>query len=97
MNDPDVLEALRSVNDPELGINIVDLGLVYRAERGPGGIEVALTLSSPSCPLGEVMLQDVRDALSAHFGGQIPVQAALVWEPPWSPERMSADAKRRFG
>jgi len=57
VNSSDVLETLKGVNDPELGMNIVDLGLVYRAELGPDGIEVALTLSTPSCPLGEMIVE----------------------------------------
>lgn len=97
MNDRDVLEALKSVNDPEIGINIVDLGLVYRAERGPRGIEVALTLSTPSCPLGDMLIEDAREALRARFPDAAAFHVELVWDPPWTPDRMSDDARRQLG
>jgi metal-sulfur cluster biosynthetic enzyme len=95
MNDPDVLQALRAVIDPEIGINIVDLGLVYRAARNPDGIDVALTLSTPSCPLGDLLLADAREALHARFADAPAIRVELVWEPVWTPDRMS-DAARRL-
>jgi metal-sulfur cluster biosynthetic enzyme len=97
MDDTDVLQALRTVNDPEIGINIVDLGLVYRAERGPEGIAVALTLSTPTCPLSEMMLEEAQEALRARFPQAHSINVELVWDPPWSPERMSEAARRRLG
>ncbi len=97
MNNPDVLEALKGVNDPELGVNIVDLGLVYRAEHGPEGIEVALTLSTPSCPLGEMIIEEVREALENRFAHLPSIQVDLVWDPPWTPDRMSDAARRILG
>ena len=95
MDDPDVLHALRGVIDPEIGINIVDLGLVYRALRNPDGIDVALTLSTPSCPLGDLLLADARVALRARFADAPSIRVELVWEPMWTPDRMS-DAARRL-
>jgi metal-sulfur cluster biosynthetic enzyme len=93
MNDPDVLAALTGVNDPELGIGIVDLGLVYRAERKPDAIEVALTLSTPSCPLSELIVEQAEEALRARFADISRVHVELVWDPPWTPERMSETAR----
>lgn len=93
----DVLEALKGVADPEIGVNIVDLGLVYRAEHGPEGIEVALTLSTPSCPLSEMIVEEVREALHARFAGAPAIKVELVWDPPWTPERMSEAARRLLG
>ena len=61
MSNPKVLAALKGVTDPEIGVNIVDLGLVYRAEHGPEGIEVTLTLSTRSCPLSEMIVEEVRE------------------------------------
>jgi metal-sulfur cluster biosynthetic enzyme len=95
MDDPDVLQALRAVIDPEIGINIVDLGLVYLAARNPDGIDVALTLSTPSCPLGDLLLADAREALRAQFADAPAIRVELVWEPMWTPDRMS-DAARRL-
>lgn len=93
----DVLEALKGVADPEIGVDIVDLGLVYRAEHGPEGIEVALTLSTPSCPLSEMIVEEVREALHARFAGAPTIKVELVWDPPWTPERMSEAARRLLG
>lgn len=94
MDDPDVLQALRTVIDPEIGINVVDLGLVYRAARGADGIDVALTLSTPSCPLGDLLIADAREALRARFADAAAIRVELVWEPPWTPDRMSEAARR---
>lgn len=96
MNDPVVLQALKNVNDPEIGMNIVDLGLVYRAERTPNGIEVALTLSTPSCPLSEMLIEEVQGALQARFADAPVIRVELVWDPPWTPERMSETARRQL-
>ena len=93
MNNPDVLEALKGVTDPEIGVNIVDLGLVYRAERRPTGIEVALTLSTPSCPLSEVIVEEVREVLRANFADAPAITVELVWDPPWTRDRMSEAAR----
>jgi metal-sulfur cluster biosynthetic enzyme len=95
--DEDILEALRSINDPELGINIVDLGLVYRAERAAERIDVAITLTSPSCPLGELIVEEARCALEQRFPDGPPVRVHLVWEPPWTRARMSDAARQLIG
>jgi metal-sulfur cluster biosynthetic enzyme len=97
MSDDDVLQALRGVNDPEIGFNIVDLGLVYRAEHGPDGIEVALSLTTPSCPLGEMLVDEAREVLHRRFPDAPSVHVELVWDPPWSPDRMSEAARRQLG
>jgi metal-sulfur cluster biosynthetic enzyme len=95
MDDQDVLQVLRGVNDPEIGVNIVDLGLVYRAQRTAEGVDVALTLSTPSCPLSELLLEEARETLQTRFADASSVSVELVWDPPWTPERMS-DAARRL-
>src|SRR5215813_5817542 len=92
--DHDLLEALKGVNDPELGINIVDMGLVYRAVRTPAGIEVAFTLTTPSCPLGELLAEETREVLRRQFADAPSIQVELVWDPPWSPDRMSEAARQ---
>lgn len=97
MNDNDLLAALKTVNDPELGMNIVDLGLVYRAERKPEGIEVELTLSTPSCPMSEMLVEEAREALRAQFADVPSIIVELVWDPPWTPDRMSEAARQQFG
>ena len=93
----DVLQALRTVKDPELGISIVDLGLVCRAEHGPDGITVALTPSTPTCPLSELIVAEARETLRARFPDAGAIAVELVLDPPWSPDRMSAEARRLLG
>lgn len=97
MDDPDVLRVLKGVIDPEIGLNIVDLGLVYRAEFGAQGIEVALTMSTPSCPMSEMIIEEVRELLQANFADALTVNVELVWDPPWTPDRMSEVARRLLG
>jgi metal-sulfur cluster biosynthetic enzyme len=97
VNDADVMQALKGVNDPEIGINIVDLGLVYRAERKPEGIEVALTVTTPSCPLGDMLVEEAREVLHSRFPDVPSVHVELVRSPPWSPDRMSEAARRQLG
>ncbi|MCZ7657015.1 MAG: metal-sulfur cluster assembly factor [Xanthobacteraceae bacterium] len=96
-DDLEVLEALRPIVDPEVGISIVDLGLVYRAERVSGRIDVAITLTTRACPLGEMILEEVRAALATCFPDVGEIRVDLVWEPPWTPDRMSPDALSRLG
>ncbi len=92
-----IRDALRKVIDPEAGMNVVDLGLVYGVRVNPSGIEVDLTMTSPACPMGEMIVREAREALAAlaEAGGAITVN--LVWDPPWSADRMSEAAKRHFG
>jgi len=94
MNDPRVLAALKGVIDPEVGINIVDLGLVYRAEYGPQGIQVALTLSTPACPLSEMVVEEAREVLQANFAEAAAIRVELIWDPRWTPDRMSEAARQ---
>jgi metal-sulfur cluster biosynthetic enzyme len=94
VNDPDVLQALRGVNDPEIGMSIVELGLVYRAGRTHEGVDVALTLSTPSCPLSEMLIEEARDALQTRFPDVPAIRVELVWDPPWTPDRMSEAARQ---
>ena len=93
----DVVEGLKNVYDPEIGINIVDLGLVYDADIGDNGdVLVTMTLTSLGCPLGPVIMQEVNNALKDLPNiGETDVK--LVWTPPWSPENMSEDAKDELG
>jgi metal-sulfur cluster biosynthetic enzyme len=90
--DPEVLEVLRGIVDPEIGINVVDLGLVYRAERMADAIDVAMTMTARSCPLGEMIVEEARAALSRHFPA-LSIAASLVWDPPWTPEMMTTQGR----
>lgn len=95
--DDDVLLTLKDVIDPELGVNIVDLGLVYRAAWTADGIEVALTMTTPSCPLGEMLVDEAERALRSRFPEASAICVNLVWDPPWSPDRMSDEGRRKLG
>jgi len=97
MSNDDILAALKAVVDPELGINIVDLGLVYRADRIADAIEVTMTMTTPSCPLGEMLLEEVRAVLHERFPQAADVSVELVWDPPWSSELMSLAARQQLG
>jgi metal-sulfur cluster biosynthetic enzyme len=91
-----VHSALSRVEDPELGRDIVSLGLVYAVERNGDHVPVMHTLTSMGCPLGPVIERDIADALASVEGvGSVDVQ--LVSEPPWSPEKMSDDARFLLG
>jgi metal-sulfur cluster biosynthetic enzyme len=91
------LDALRGVDDPELGVNIVDLGLIYGIEAGDGRLGVRLTMTTPSCPLGDHLTGESELALRRAFPEIGRVEVDLVWDPPWRPERMTAAAKRQLG
>ena len=98
MPDTDeVLAALRDVIDPEIGIDVVDLGLVYETVRRDDHVHVAMTMTSPACPLGESLTEDVKAAIRRHVPGVTSVSVDLVWEPPWQPSMMSARARERLG
>jgi metal-sulfur cluster biosynthetic enzyme len=91
-----VYEALKAVEDPEMEVNIVDLGLVTALEAGPETIRVDFTLTFPGCPAGELIRRDIITVLFATFG-IANVEANLVWEPRWSPARMSEEARLTLG
>jgi metal-sulfur cluster biosynthetic enzyme len=87
-----VLDVLKGVLDPELGINIVDLGLVYRVEIEDGVVVIDYTLTTMGCPIGPLIEQQMQ-ALVSPLGGVRGVQPQMVIRPPWSPEMMSEEAK----
>jgi metal-sulfur cluster biosynthetic enzyme len=91
----EVLEILRGVEDPELGLNIVDLGLVYRVETDAGRIEVDFTLTYPGCPVGPIIREEMAVQLRKAFG--VEPKLATVWSPPWGPERMSEEVRVALG
>jgi metal-sulfur cluster biosynthetic enzyme len=95
--EDDVREALRNeVYDPELGLNIVDLGLVYDVTLTDNKADVTMTLTSPGCPLGPELVTDIRRALS-RFDDIDDVDIHIVWSPPWHPSMMSEEAKDELG
>jgi metal-sulfur cluster biosynthetic enzyme len=95
--DEAVWDALRTVNDPEVGMNVVDLGLVYGVAVEGADVRVALTMTSPACPLGDVIVENAAAAIRAAAPEARTVDIALVWDPPWTPDRMSDAARAKFG
>lgn len=89
-------EALRSVIDPELGVNIVDLGLVYGLQRDGDVVRLQVTMTTPACPLTGVIEDDIDAALKA-LEGVAQVELEWVWEPPWDPSMMSGSARALLG
>ncbi|HVA85159.1 MAG TPA: metal-sulfur cluster assembly factor [Candidatus Saccharimonadales bacterium] len=92
----ELVERLRAVIDPELGVNIVDLGLVYGAEMVNGVAQILMTTTTPACPIGSYLSDEIQAAL---FGldGVLNVEVELTHDPPWSPDRMSDEAKVQLG
>jgi FeS assembly SUF system protein len=88
-----VIEALRTVHDPEIPVNIYELGLVYELRLGEqGNVAIDMTLTAPACPVAGAMPQQVADTVAA-VPGVAEVEVNLVWEPPWTKDRMSEEAK----
>ncbi len=92
-----VCDALMQVIDPEAGENIVDLGLIYGIEVEENAVTVLLTMTSAACPMGEMLLDDINATLTKLLSDDMSIEINLVWEPPWNPDMMSAEAKQRLG
>ncbi|MDX6449206.1 MAG: hypothetical protein QOD08_1669 [Gaiellaceae bacterium] len=92
----EVFEALRQVEDPELGMDIVDLGLLYDAEIEGSKVKVIHSLTSMGCPAGPMIQDDIRSVV-ASLPDVEDVEIELTWDPPWTPDRMSEDAKFILG
>lgn len=92
-----IIDALRRVYDPELPVNIYDLGLIYRIEISPrGDVAIDMTLTAPACPVAGMMPIMVKDAVASVEGvGAVVVE--LVWDPPWSMANMSDEARLELG
>jgi metal-sulfur cluster biosynthetic enzyme len=96
-----VREALKQVVDPELFVNIVDLGLIYTvtvtdAEEGKSNVSIEMTMTSPACPAGPQLIQNSKDAIGRIEGvGQVEVKLVMI--PPWTPDRMTEDARDQLG
>lgn len=91
-----VLDALRGVDDPELGINIVDLGLVYDVHIEGDAVHVTYTLTTMGCPIGPMIEQQIKQVIEP-IEGIDRVEAEMVLTPPWTPDKMSEEAKAALG
>jgi metal-sulfur cluster biosynthetic enzyme len=91
-----LLSALRTVKDPELNVNVVDLGLVYSVQTRDDQVDVEMTLTSPACPVGPEILRNAVTALEK-VDGISKANVKLVMSPPWSPDKMSDNARDELG
>jgi metal-sulfur cluster biosynthetic enzyme len=96
-DDDAVREALRQVEDPEAGMNIVDLGLVYAVEAGAGVVKVDLTMTTAACPMADMIVDGARNAINAIVPAGTTIDVRLVWDPPWTPDKMTGIAREHFG
>jgi FeS assembly SUF system protein len=95
--ETNVIAALRTIYDPEIPVNIYDLGLVYGLDVDAAGkVDIRMTLTAPACPVAETFPGTVEQRLY-EVPGVTEVRVELVWEPPWSPDRLSEDAKLSLG
>lgn len=88
---------LRQVIDPEVGMDIVALGLIYRIEVTADRLLIEMTMTSPACPMGEMILDDIDDTLAKTLPNTMQPDVRLVWEPAWHPSMMDEEAKQHFG
>ncbi|MDZ4688831.1 MAG: iron-sulfur cluster assembly protein [Planctomycetaceae bacterium] len=96
LEDTEIIEALRQVIDPELMINIVDLGLIYAINHGDTKVQIDMTLTSPACPAGPQLVQQSKMVLE-RIPGVTEAQIKLVMSPPWTPDRMTDEARDQLG
>lgn len=96
LNEDSVMEALRTVFDPELGLNVVDLGLIYGIEINGDQVKVTMTLTTQGCPMHDAMVSWVKEALEG-LEGVNDSDVEIVWSPPWTPERMTPAAREELG
>jgi metal-sulfur cluster biosynthetic enzyme len=92
-----IRDALRFVTDPEVGLNVIDLGLVYSIEVSAERIGVRMTMTTPACPVADTLVESVREAVRAAAPKTADIEIELVWDPPWNPEMMSEIARAHFG
>jgi metal-sulfur cluster biosynthetic enzyme len=96
LSPDDVQDALANVIDPELGLDFVELGLIYGVELEGGNVHVTFTLTSPGCPIGPQVAEQIDEFVS-ELDGVASVTSEMTFTPPWTPDRMSEDAKFALG
>ncbi|WP_264774427.1 metal-sulfur cluster assembly factor [Deinococcus aetherius] len=95
-SEAQVLEALKVVKDPEIPVNVVDLGLIYGVDIGEGGVvDITMTLTSVGCPVQDLIRADAEMAVG-RLDGVSEVNVEFVWTPPWGPDKMTEDGKRQM-
>ena len=97
LDEERIRDILRQVIDPEVGKNIVALGLVYRIDIAADHLVIEMTMTSPACPMGEMILEDVHAVLAKALPDTLQPDVRLVWEPPWNPSMMDEATRQDFG
>ncbi len=92
-----VRDLLRQVIDPEVGMNIVDLGLIYGIKCAHEQLRITMTMTTPACPMADMIIDDIKVVLAMALSENVRIDVDLVWEPAWNREMMSAEARRHFG
>jgi metal-sulfur cluster biosynthetic enzyme len=93
----EVVEILRQIVDPETGLNVVETGLIYGIDTRDGRVKVAMTMTTPACPVTGYLTGEIEAALWERLPEAQAIQVELVWDPPWDPMMMSEDARNRLG
>jgi metal-sulfur cluster biosynthetic enzyme len=96
-DDDAVREALRQVDDPEAGMDIVELGLVYAIDVSADAVLIDITMTTAACPMADMIMDQARDAVAAIVPLGMRVDVRLVWDPPWTPDKMTGIAREHFG
>jgi len=96
-DDEAVREALRQVDDPEAGMNIVELGLVYGVDVSEDAVRVDMTMTTAACPMTDMITEQARNVIAAIVPEGTVVDIRVVWDPPWTPDKMTGIAKEHFG
>ena len=96
-DEDELRDALRNVDDPEVGMNIVDLGLVYDIDVDDNGVRIDITMTTAACPMADMICAQARSAVEGLVPSGLPVEVRLVWDPPWTPDKMSGFAREHFG
>ena len=91
-----VLERLRAIIDPEAGLNIVDMGLIYETVIAEDELQIRMTMTSPACPVGDLLVEEVEACLRDAYPSLL-IRVELTFEPPWSPSMLSESARNEFG
>ncbi|HET9339029.1 MAG TPA: metal-sulfur cluster assembly factor [Casimicrobiaceae bacterium] len=92
-----ILAAIATVIDPEAGMNVVDLGLIYDAALDGDRVSITMTMTTPACPVGDYLADAVRDAVAGRYPSLESVDVTITFDPPWTPDRMSDAARAKFG
>lgn len=92
-----IIAALRRVVDPEVAMNVVDVGLIYGVTVAQGKLHAVVTMTSAACPVTDVILEEIETELDRDMPPELLIQVELVWQPPWTTDRLSPSAKRFMG